>query len=129
MRVSHRDRRVAADVARSTWGMLALIGVLAAVVLVGPGDAIRFGAIVGLAAAGGVFLWRIDRTVRTYVADLTSVDEGRAVSGVLRAEVESDVGFGGVSERPPPLSPSVRRSGPPRRPGEPIDEADGVPRP
>src|SRR5215470_10230466 len=100
MRVSHRDRRVVADVARSTWGMVGLVGVLAGVAAEAPWTALRFGAIVGLAAAGGFFLWRMRSTVRGYLGDLQQVRSGADVSGRVRVEVESDVGFGPGTDRP-----------------------------
>ncbi len=109
MRVSHRDRRVVRDIARSAWGMVALVVGLGALALVGPIEAIRFAAVAGLAVAGGVFLWQIDLTVHQYVGDLESVHRGERVSGRVLVEVTSDVGLDGLGGRPVRATPVVRR--------------------
>jgi len=123
LRVSHRDRRVTADVIRSTWGMLGLVAVLVGAATVAPTAAVRFAAIVGLAAAGGFFLWRMGVTVRDYERDVARVRDGLPISGRILVEVESDVGFGPSTERSIPPSPNVRWGPDPPPPGR--SDGDG----
>lgn len=108
-RVSHRDRRVARDIARSAWGMLALVVALGALSLAAPLEAVRFAAVIGLAVAGGVFLWQSRRLISDYVRDLESVQVGRPRSGRVLVEVSSDVGYDAGGRRSPRALPPVRR--------------------
>lgn len=112
MAFSHRDVRAAREIGRFLWAILLLVLVLGAAAVLAPGDPLRFGAVVGLAVAGGIFLLEIDRSVQSYLRDLSEVAEGGPVSGIVRAEVESDVDLDDGMRRRPPRSPTVRRRGP-----------------
>lgn len=113
MRPSHRDRRVSRDIARSAWGMLALVLALGVLALFAPMEAFRFAAVVGLAMAGGIYLWESNQTIGEYVRDLDEVRRGGTVSGRLRAEVGSAAA---VEDGPRRRARSVP---PPRRTAEP----------
>ncbi len=109
MRLSHRDRRVARDISRSAWGMLGLVVVLAGLALYAPLEGFRFASVIGLAVAGGVFLWRADSTVQQYVLDLDRVQSGSETSGRVRVEVTSDTAVDEREVRLPRAIPAVRR--------------------
>ena len=108
IKFSHRDRRVSRDLARSAGGILLIAVGLVGVGYAAPWPALRFGAVVGLAGAGGFFLWQIDRTVGRYLADLAAVESGGGTPGSVRVEVESDVGLEDRPEVPTPPSPGTR---------------------
>jgi len=109
MRVSHRDRRVTRDINRAAWGMLGLTLLLGAGALYAPVEAIRFGAVIGMAASGAAYLWQSGVAVRGYLVDVDGVASGAEVPGHVRVEVESDVGYEGTPARFRGPSPHARR--------------------
>ncbi|HYK92693.1 MAG TPA: hypothetical protein VEY07_01450 [Thermoplasmata archaeon] len=109
MQSSHRDRRVVREIERSTWGMLGLVLALGALAVGAPLEGIRFAAVLGLAVAGGAYLWQSGRAVGDYVRDLHQVEYGETVSGRVRAEVASQVGVDGSERGPTRALPAVRR--------------------
>ena len=84
MRVSHRDVRVTREIHLAAWGMLGIAAALILMALYFPIEAVRFAAVVGLAAAGAAYVWRAGVAVR-----------GRAPSPHVRRRL------GRVDEEPP----------------------------
>lgn len=111
-RFSHRDRRVAREVHRSAWGMLGLVVALAVVAVVAPSTAIRFGAVVGMAAAGGATLYQSRRMIDAYLADLSALERGVALHPAARIEMHTNVGLERLTVGPTRRSPNVRRRPP-----------------
>ena len=89
--------------------MLGLVLVLGGLAIAAPILALRLAALLGLAVSGGVFVWQAGHTVDDYVRDLEHVQYGREVSGRVRVEVESDVGYDPGSRRGERALPRVRR--------------------
>lgn len=111
-RFSHRDRRVAREVHRSVWGMLALVVALGVVAIVAPSTAIRFGAVVGMAAAGGATLFQSRRLIDEYLADLHALERGVPLHPAARVEMHTHVGLERPTVGPSRRSPNVRRRPP-----------------
>lgn len=123
-RFSHRDRRVAREVHRSVWGMVGLVVALGVVTVVAPSTAIRFGAVVGLAMAGGATLFLSRRLIDGYLADLHALEHGTGLHPTTRVEMHTDVGLERATVGPSRRSPNVRR----RPPGS-NDTARALPSP
>lgn len=96
--------------------MLTLVVALAAVAVVAPSTAIRFGAVVGMAVAGGATLFQSRRLIDAYVADLHELERGAHLHPTARVEMHSDVELERLSVGPNRRSPNVRRR-PPRTDG------------
>jgi hypothetical protein len=112
MSYSHRDRRVH----RFLWRVLAVTAagsvLLGGLVFYGPTIALAVAGLVGLAALGAITISVGERGVAEYERDLRDVRGGDVASGLLRAEVRSDVGLERSVGLPSARSPHSRR-GPP----------------
>lgn len=115
MSFSHRDRRVH----RFLWRVLGVaVGgfiLLGGLVLYGPTVALELAGLIGLAALGAATMVVGERAVAEYEVDLRAVHSGGPSSGLLRAEVRSEVGLErsvGLRSR---ASPHARR---PPSPGD-----------
>jgi hypothetical protein len=114
MSYSHRDRRAH----RLIWRVLGVTAVgsvgLGALALYGPTTALEVAGLAGLVALGGATLSLGERAVSDYERDLRSVQVDGGASGLLQAEVRSDVGLERPVGLPTQRSPHAR---PPARPG------------
>ena len=114
MSFSHRDRRIH----RFLWRTLGLAAggfvLLAALVFYGPTIALEVAGLVGLATLGAATMAIAERAVTEYERDLRVVRAGERSTGLLRAEVRSDVGLersvGLPSGRSPHARPAPRAS-------------------
>lgn len=111
-RFSHRDRRIAREVHRSLWAMVALVFGLGAVAIAAPVTAVRFGAVVGLAAAGAATLVESRRLIDAYLADLHALEAGRPLPPAAHVEMRTNVGLERATVGPSRRSPNTRRRGP-----------------
>lgn len=109
MDYSHRDRRAQRNVRRAAVVFGLTILTLLALADLAPFLWARGLAVLGLAAAGGLFVLYGDRLTREYAHDLASARSGEPISGALRVEVESEVGLDRPVVRPSVRSPHVRR--------------------
>ncbi len=109
MSFSHRDRRVH----RFLWRLLALAAggftLLAALVMYGPPVALELAGLLGLVTLGAATMVVGERAVAEYERDLRTVRSGGPSSGLLRAEVQSDVGLDRTVGLPSRSSPHTRR--------------------
>ena len=110
MSFSHRDRRMH----RWLWRSLGLAAggsvLLGAFALAGPTVELELAGLLGLAALGGATMALGDRAVTEYERDLRAVQAGEDSSGLLRAEVRSDVGLERAVGLPSARSPNSRRA-------------------
>jgi len=109
MSYSHRDRRAHRDVRRDFEIVLGATVALGVVILFVTWPFVWIAALLALAALGAVSMARADRLIRIYARDLEGVRTGKGGSGVLRAEVSSDVGLDRSVVRPSAVSPHRRR--------------------
>jgi hypothetical protein len=113
MTLSHRDHRVDDSISGAFWTLLAFVVALGALALVSPWPALSVGALGGLAALGGLYIVRSERTISEYVGDLQSLRGGGDASGWARVEVGSRVArerpIGLPSRRSPHARPSPDR--------------------
>jgi hypothetical protein len=89
--------------------MLGITIVLGAGALYAPDEALRFGALIGMAVSGAAYLWQSGVAVRGYLSDVDRVVSGLEVPGHVRVEVESDVGYDWTPARTASPSPHARR--------------------
>lgn len=82
---------------------------LLGLVLFAPWRWLQFGALVGLAGAGVLFLYGAERLVAQYSADLSTGARGGPMSGVLRAELGTTVDLERPLVSPRSRSPHSRR--------------------
>jgi hypothetical protein len=117
IRFSHRDRRVDRTVHRALGAMILAVGMLGTLAFLSPSPLSGLFALLGLGAVGGVYLVGAGRVLAEYRGDLRRVHGGGTVDGLLRAEVESEVGLDRPVGLPSQRSPLVR--GAPGRPDSP----------
>jgi hypothetical protein len=119
MSFSHRDRRVHRTLERALALTAAAVLTLGAAASLVGSAWLGIVCVAGLAVVGGVYLAAGDRWVAEYEHDLRTVRAGHGSSGLLRAEVESEVGLdrpvGGPRRRSPHTRarPAVSAGSPP----------------
>jgi hypothetical protein len=93
MAFSHRDHRARRELQHLYLVFGAAIGALAVVACFFPDLTVRLLAVLGLGAAGTVYVVSADRLSDRYQRDLAAVRDGQPVSGAIRAEVYHEIGF------------------------------------
>jgi len=117
MKLSHRDHRIDDSISGAFWTLLAFVAAVGVLALLSPWPALSIGALFGLAALGGLYIVRSERTISEYVGDLQSLRGGGDVSGWVRVEAGSHFArkrsIGLPSRRSPNARPSAERGAPP----------------
>jgi hypothetical protein len=102
--------------------MLLSVGALGTLAFLDPSHFLGLGALIGLGVLGGGYLVGADRVLSEYRRDLQSVHDDGETTGLLRAEVGSQVGLERPVGLPSQRSPHVRRAPVPgETPGAGID--------
>ncbi len=110
MSFSHRDRRIHRFLWRTLGTAAGVAVVLGGLVLYDPSVALSIAGLLGLAALGAATMSVGERAVAEYERDLRAVRGGGPSTGLLRAEVGSDVGLERSVGLPSRRSPHARRT-------------------
>jgi hypothetical protein len=105
----HRDRRAHRELYELALALGLPAAGLFALTRFAPFRWLQVVGLVGLSATGALFVWRAERLVATYEADLSVGTAGDSSSGVLRAEVGTIVGLDRPVGSPRSRSPHYRR--------------------